>query len=157
MNCEAFDSDIQLTLQQYGPLGVEVKLISVQDRATPTPPGDWIAVTVGVAPVVPNQVWRADTWHYGGVLSTSAGPLPLGVRFIDAARLIGACAAAQKLPDGFPVKEAACDLYWPLVPGVDEPAYHFHAVDEYVSVGAYTGTASPAAEAPQDKPRRGRG
>lgn len=139
MNVESFDKDIEITFSHYGPLGVNVQLLSVRDTATPTPPGDWISVTVVVSPVVPNPVRHADTWNYGGFISHQSGPVPLGVRVIDRTRLIGAVAAARQLPPGFPLQEASGDLYWPLVPGVNEPAYHFTAGDTSIAVGAYSG------------------
>jgi hypothetical protein len=139
MNVESFDQDIDATFKNYGPLGVSVHLLSVRDTATPTPPGDWISVTVAVAPVAPPFSYHADTWNYGGVISHTTGPLPLGVRFIDRTRLIGAVAAAKKLPPGFPLQQASGDLFWPLVPGVNEPAYHFTAGETSIAVGAYSG------------------
>ena len=144
MNCEAFDRDIQITFKHYGPLGVDVQLYGVNDRATPTPPGDWISVTVVVTPVVEHPVPYTETWNYGGVITHTSQPgVPLGVLPINRERLIGACKAVEKLPKGFPVKESSCTLFWPLVPGADEPAYHFTASlgtsDVLVIVGAYTG------------------
>ena len=144
MNCEAFDKDIEITFEQYGPLGVNVQLYSVNDQATPTPPGDWISVTVVVTPVVPQPIPHTDTWYYGGVIShTSQQGRPLGVLPIDRSRLVGACKAVAALPAGFPVAEASCSLYWPLVPGAGEPGYHFTASagrsDMLVIVGAYSG------------------
>jgi hypothetical protein len=144
MNCEAFDQDIEATFKHYGKLGVNVELYSVNDRATPTPPGDWISVTVVVTPVVPHPIPHTDTWYYGGVIShTSHQGAPLGVLPIDRNRLVGACKAVAALPDGFPVAEASCSLFWPLVPGSNEPAYNFTASagtsDMLVIVGAYSG------------------
>jgi hypothetical protein len=149
MNCEAFDRDIEITFGHYGPIGVSVQLLSVRDDATPTPPGNWISVTVAVAPIIPPLHYRADTWNYGGVISHSSGPLPLGIRFIDRTRLIGAVEAAKKLPIGFPLEQASGTLFWPLVPGASEPAYHFSVDDLTISVGAYSGVlmGEPAAAA----------
>lgn len=139
MNVERFDQSIEDAFQHYGPLGVDVRLLSVRDTATPTPPGDWISVTVEVTPVVQHPMSHADTWHFGGVITVTSGPVPLGVRPIDRERLIGAAAAAKQLPLGFPLKEASGDLFWPLVPGVNEPAYHFTAGHVSIAVGAYSG------------------
>jgi hypothetical protein len=138
MNVESFDQDIERTFGHYGPIGVAVHLLAVRDTPTPTG-GDFISVTVAVAPVAPPFAYHADTWNYGGFNSHTSGPLPLGIRFIDRDRLVGAAAAARELPPGFPLQEAMGDLFWPLVPGVSEPAYHFTAGDTSIAVGAYTG------------------
>jgi hypothetical protein len=145
MNVESFDQDIALTFDHYGPIGVDVQLLAVRDTPTPTH-GDFISVTVAVRVVAPPFAYHAETWNYGGFNSHTSGPLPLGIQFIDRDRLIGAQAAAKQLPPGFPLPEASGDLVWPLVPGVNEPAYHFTAGDVTIAVGAYTGTVLGGAD-----------
>lgn len=142
MNCKSFDECIALTFEKYGPLGVHVQLYSASDRATPTPPGDWTSVTVVVTPVVEHPVPHTDTWYYGGIISHTTHPgAPLGVLPIDRERLVGACTAFEAIGD-FPAN-ASCDLFWPLVPGADEPAYTFSATQGgahlVARVGAYSG------------------
>lgn len=139
MNSKAFDEVIETTFGNYGPLGVAAHLLSAKDTWTPTPPGDWFSVTVEVTPVVPEPHPVADTWYYGGVTEKETGPVPVGTRVINKDKLIGARRAAEKLPKGFPVEEASCELYWPLVPGVDEPNYVFHHDETVAAVGAYSG------------------
>jgi hypothetical protein len=138
MNVESFDQDIERTFEHYGPTGVDVHLLAVRDIPTPTQ-GDFISVTVAVRVVSPPFDYHAETWNYGGFNSHTRGPLPLGIRFIDRDRLIGARAAADKLPLGFRLQDASGDLIWPLVPGVNEPAYHFTAGKTTIVVGAYSG------------------
>ena len=139
MNSEAFDAAVENTFGNYGPLGVDAQLLSVKDTCTALPPGDWVSVTVEVTPIVPEPHPLADTWHYGGITQKETGPVPLGTRAINRDRLITSSEAAERLPEGFPLAEASCDLYWPLVPGVDEPTYTFHHDEGVVSVGAYSG------------------
>jgi len=141
MNVESFDQDIARTFDHYGPLGVDVHLLAVRDTPTPTH-GDFISVTVAVRVVAPPFAYHAETWNYGGFNSHTSGPLPLGIRFIERDRLIGAEAAARKLPPGFPLPDASGDLFWPLVPGVDEPHYFFTAGRHTIAVGAYTGVVA---------------
>jgi hypothetical protein len=138
MNAENFDQDIALTFDHYGPIGVEVHLLAVRDTPTPTH-GDFVSVTVAVRVVAPPFEFHAETWNYGGFNSHTKGPLPLGIQFIERTRLIGAVAAAKKLPPGFPLPEASANLVWPLVPGVFEPHYHFTAGEVTIAVGAYSG------------------
>ncbi|HEX2077802.1 MAG TPA: hypothetical protein VHG08_08840 [Longimicrobium sp.] len=145
MNVESFDKDIERTFEHYGPLGVDVHLLAVRDTPTPTH-GDFISVTVAVRVVAPPFEYHAETWNYGGFNSHTSGPLPLGIRFIDRTRLIGAVAAAKELPPGFPLPEASGDLVWPLSPGVNEPVYFFTAGHVTIVVGAYTGTVLGGAD-----------
>lgn len=140
MNCESFDKDIQITFAKYEPvLGVTVKLLSVKDRHSPQPPYDWIDVMVEIAPVVQNPEWKAVTWHYGGLISSTISPVPIGIRPIDKDKLIGACTAAKKLPVGFDVASANCDLVWPVYYKALEPIYSFYNEEVCFRVGAYTG------------------
>ena len=139
MNPERFDQVIGITLSHYGPIGVDVELLSVKDRATPTPPNDWYQCMVEVSPVTMTPTTHADTWNYGGVISHTTGPVPLGIRTINQNKIIKATEAAQKLPPGFPLNEASCNLYWPLVPGCNEPLYSFHTDQTLINIGAYTG------------------
>lgn len=139
MNCESFDEVIKLAFSNYGPLGVDVQLLSVTDKSTPTPPGDWYSVTLEVEAVIAKPEPYADTWYYGGVISHKTGPVPLGIRPINQDKLIGCGEAAKKLPPGFPLKKASGELSWPLVPSVDEPLYHFHHGEASLFVGAYSG------------------
>lgn len=143
MNVESFDQDIERTFKHYGPIGVDVHLLAVRDTPTPTH-GDFISVTVAVRVVAPPFDYHAETWNYGGFNSHSKGPLPLGIQFIDRTRLIGAVAAAKKLPPGFPLPDASGHLFWPLVPGVYEPHYFFTAGETTIAVGAYSGQVNQA-------------
>jgi hypothetical protein len=139
MNCEMFDSCISDGFDQYGKIGAHVQLLTVRDSSTPTPPYDWISVTLEVTPVVPNPIPYADTWYFGGVIRVERGRVPLGVRFIDRRRLIGCCEAAKKLPPGFPLPEASGGSLWPVCPGCHEPFYRFQHDSLCIDVGAYTG------------------
>jgi hypothetical protein len=155
MNCEAFDKDIRATFEHYGKLGVHVQLYAVNDQPTPTPPGDWISVTVVVTPALFSPIPHTDTWYYGGAISHTSHPgAPLGVLPIDPSRLVGACKAASVLPSQYPVDLASCNLHWPLVPGSQEPTYTFVApvnvTEVMLIVGAYSGkllNGYPPAEA----------
>jgi hypothetical protein len=139
MNCERFDKVIKTTFGNYGAIGVDVQLLSVKDKATPTPPGDWYTVVVEVTPVTPKPDPHADVWYYGGLISHHSEPVPIGIRPIDKGKLMGCCNAAKKLPVGFPLDKASGELYWPLYPTIDEPIYIFHYKDAVCSIGAYTG------------------
>ncbi|HBL14627.1 MAG TPA: hypothetical protein DD379_25205 [Cyanobacteria bacterium UBA11162] len=139
MNCERFDEVIRNAFSNYGPIGVSVQLLSLTDKKTPTPPGDWYSVTLEVEPVTAEPYPYAETWYYGGVISHEKGRVPLGIRPIDKDKLIGCCKAAEKLPPGFPLKEASGELSWFLTPSVDEPLYQFHHGQALCVVGAYSG------------------
>lgn len=139
MNPEKFDDVINIAFSNYGPIGVDVQLLSVQDRATSTPPGDWYAVTLEVTPVVQSPEPHADTWFYGGLIHKETGAVPLGVRPMKKNKLIGAVSAAQKLPPGFPLQEAGCELFWPVMFGSNEPIYVFHTDQTVIRIGAYNG------------------
>lgn len=142
MNCEAFDRDIGHAFDQYG-LGVDVRLLSVEDRPISIEPGDLITVVLEVTPVVRHRVPHTETWHFAGVITHTVQPgVPLGIRAIDRERLVGACRAAEAI-GGFPIEQASCTLVWPLVPGVNEPLYTFTATVDakhrVAIVGAYSG------------------
>ncbi len=140
MNCEMFESCIDDAFKNYGEIGVEVDLLTVADKHTETPPFDWVDVTLRVAPVVPHPEYRAETWHYGGLISVTTGPVPMGIQVIDREKLISCCEAAKKLPPGFPLSEAHGSLYWAVNPECKEPIYVFQAGETSITVGAYTGT-----------------
>ena len=139
MNPERFDEVINLSLAHYGPIGVEASLLSVRDRHSPQPPGEWYTVVVEVEPVTAQPTPYAETWNYGGLISHERGPVPLGVRTINAKKLIGAVKAAKELPPGYDLKKASANLSWPLVPNLSEPLYSFLLNDSVFNVGAYTG------------------
>ncbi|MDY6783255.1 MAG: hypothetical protein SW833_12050 [Cyanobacteriota bacterium] len=139
MDCEKFDEVIELAFNNYGPLSVNVQLLSVTDKKTPTPPGDWYSVTLEVEPVVSEPHPRADTWYYGGLMICRTEPAPLGIRPIEKDQLIGCSEAVKKLPSNFPLDKASVELSWVLSPSVDEPLYHFHYSNKSHSVGAYSG------------------
>ncbi|HLP89939.1 MAG TPA: hypothetical protein VK184_15285 [Nostocaceae cyanobacterium] len=139
MNCEKFDEVIKIAFFNYGQFGVKVELLSVEDKATPTPPGNWYSVSVKVEPVTTQPDPVMETWYYGGVIRHETRPVPLGIRPINKDKLIGACKAAEQLPVGFPLPEASANLSWPLTPLVDEPLYTFYHDDISISVGAYSG------------------
>ncbi len=139
MNCTEFDKCIELTFEQYGQLGVNVSLLTVLDRHSLTPPGDWIQVSVEVIPVVPHPKPVADTWYYGGVISKETGPVPIGIRMINRNQLVGSERAARALPEGFDLRDANANLSWPLTPECPEPMYFFYNQMVSYSVGAYSG------------------
>ncbi len=118
---------------------MNVQLLSVTDKKTPTPPGDWYSVTLEVEPVTADPHPRADTWYYGGKTRHTSGPVTLGIRPINKDKLVGCCSAAKKLPPGFPLEEASGELSWPVLPSVNEPLYHFYHGDVSIAVGAYSG------------------
>ena len=105
--CENFDEVINLAFSNYGQLGVNVQLLSVTDKKTPTPPGNWYSVTLEVEPVTADPHPRADTWYYGGKTRHTSGSVTLGIRPINKDKLVGCCSAAKKLPPGFPLEEAS--------------------------------------------------
>lgn len=151
MKPELFDSAIKGTLEHYrGREGVSARLLSASDKASELPPGNWISVTVLVAPVVPHAKPYAETWYYGGVIQKERTQPPLGIRVINDQRLIGATEATKQLPLGFPLTEASCELYWALTPEMPEPAYVFHHGDTVIRVGAYGGTESRRVGAVKD-------
>lgn len=140
MKCEAFDQDINNTFSQYGKLGVKVDLLMARDKPSPNPPYDWIDVMVETTPVVAQPSPQADTWHYGGLISKTTSQVPLGIRVIDKDKLIGSENAAKKLPPGFDLQTANCELSWPVYYKAKEPIYSFFHEDVHHSIGAYTGT-----------------
>lgn len=139
MKCEQFDEVRQLAMANYGKLGVKAEILSEEDQHVSQPPFDWLSVTVKVTPVVPNPQPWAEEWFYGGVIEHIRKPVPLGVRPIDNQKLIPCCEAAKKLPVGFPLPDASGSLFWPLVPGADEPFYRFSVGETTIDIGAYTG------------------
>ncbi|HEX3043470.1 MAG TPA: hypothetical protein VHY08_01845 [Bacillota bacterium] len=139
MKCEQFDEVRNLTMAKYGGVGVKVELLSESDHHVPTPPGDWLTVTVKVTPVVPNPEPWAEEWYYGGFLHSTKKPVPLGVRPIDNQKLKSCVEVAKNLPIGFPLPEASCNLFWPLVPSVTEPLYQFVHGETVINIGGYTG------------------
>ena len=147
MNCEAFDQAIEHAFGHYRKLGVNVQLLSVQDRPIFIEPGDLITVVLEVTPVVKDPVPHTEIWHFSGVIRLTTQPgVPLGVRPIQRERLVGACRAVEairRVPGEFPIEQATCELFWPLVPGVNEPLYTFTASldteDLVAVVGAYSG------------------
>ncbi len=140
MKCEAFDQDIENTFSQYGKLGVKVDLLMARDRPSVTPPYDWIDVMVETAPVIAQPSPQADTWHYGGLISKTTSPVPLGIRVINKDKLIGSENAAKKLPPGFDLQTANCELSWHVNNTDKEPTYSFYHDKAHHSIGAYTGT-----------------
>ena len=142
-NCMKFDEDIKAAFSNYGPIGVDVKLLSVNGRPISIEPGYCCEVMLRVQPVVKDPKATADTWHFcGGLIYKTSGPVPVGIRVIDKDKLIGCCMAAKivlKKDPKFPVDKATVNLYWVLYPGCIEPYYYFIFGDKYYSVGAYTG------------------
>ncbi|MCL3779417.1 hypothetical protein EMN47_03350 [Prolixibacteraceae bacterium JC049] len=138
MNCEKFDSAIKAALSNYGPLGVDVKLMFAQDTVSPNPPYDWYKVCLQVTPVVLHPETYFEIWNYGGLITHRKIEHLEGCRPINQNRIVSACKAAQQLPPGFPLPEANCELYWPIYPGVNEPIYSFHTDNVCIQVGAYT-------------------
>jgi hypothetical protein len=98
-----------------------------------------MSVTVEIAPVVPHPQPWAEEWFYGGVIEHIRKPLPLGARAIEYQKLIPCEKIARELPPDFPLAGASGSLFWPLVPGVDEPLYRFAAGEYVIDIGAYTG------------------
>ncbi|BCS95658.1 hypothetical protein DSLASN_12900 [Desulfoluna limicola] len=139
MDAKRFDEDIRKTFEQFGETGVNVQLLSAKDSHVSQPPYDWVQVMMKVIPVVPDPEPWAETWRYGGVLQHDKIPLPIGMRPIDINRMISAIDAAKKLPPGFNLQGASCDLYWALHPDVKEPYYHFTSGDLTILIGAYSG------------------
>lgn len=138
MNCERFDNAIKTALSNYGPIGVDVKLMFAQNTVAPTPPYNWYNVAIQVNPVVKNPESYVEVWSYGGIISHTRQSHLLGVRPIDPNSIVSACKAAQQLPKGFPLPEANCDLSWPLHPACKEPIYSFHTDTVCIQVGAFT-------------------
>lgn len=85
---------------------MNVQLLSVTDKKTPTPPGDWYSLTLEVEPVTADPHPRADTWYYGGKTRHKSGPVPLGIRPINKDKLVGYCEAAKKLPPRFSLRRS---------------------------------------------------
>jgi hypothetical protein len=138
MNCEKFDSAIKAALSNYGPLGVDVKLMFVTDTVSPNPPYNWYKVALQVTPVVQHPESYIEIWNYGGIISHTKQDHLLGVRPFNPKRIVSACQAAKQLPPGFPLPEANCELSWPLYPGCKEPIYSFHTDNVCIQVGAFT-------------------
>lgn len=142
-NCKKFDKDINAAFKNYGPIGVDVKLLSVTGKPIPVESGYCCDVMLRVAPVVPHAQAVADTWHFcGGLIYKTTGPVPLGIRVINKDKLIGCCKAAaivKKIDPKFPIGKATVKLYWVLYPGCNEPYYYFIYGDKHYTVGAYTG------------------
>jgi hypothetical protein len=142
-NCVRFDSDIQEAFKHYGPIGVNVVLLSVVGRPISVEPGYCCEVKLRVTPVVKDPKAKADTWHFcGGLIYATTGEVPMGIRIIDMDKLIGCCKASDivkgKFPE-FPVEKATVKLYWVLYPSCTEPYYYFVLGDEYHTIGAYSG------------------
>ena len=141
MNCDSIESSIEYALAQYeGRVGTTVRLLSVIDEPAEPAPGDWIAVSVGLAPLVPNPVWSLQTWHFEGTVTQETGAMPLGVRLIEREQLLPCSRIVSSLPDGFRVDLASAQLYFPLVPTLDEPIWVIRWNDATYEIGAYTGT-----------------
>ncbi|MDY6783257.1 MAG: hypothetical protein SW833_12060 [Cyanobacteriota bacterium] len=139
MDCEKFDKVIDSAFGNYGPFGVNVQLLSVTDKKTPIPPGNWYSVMLEVESITAKPAPHVDIWQYGGLITHESGPVPLGMRPIEKDKLIGCGEAAKKLPPDFPLDKASGELSWVLSPSVDEPLYHFHYGEKSHSVGAYFG------------------
>ena len=140
MNCDSIESSIEHALAQYeGRIGTTVRLLSVIDEPASPEPGDWIAVSVGLAPLVPNPVWSVQTWHFQGTVTQETGPMPLGVRLIDRALLLPCHEIVAALPEGFRVDLASAQLYFPLMPTVEEPLWTIEWGTAVYQIGAYTG------------------
>ena len=139
MDCDTIDSAIELVMSQYGPIGVSVRLLSVNDTHSLAPPYEWVSVSVAVAPVVPDPEWRQDTYYLGGVIQRETHEVPVGLRRIDRDLLLPCSEIVTKMPDGFRVDLASAQLFWPLVVGLDEPIWVIQWEDTVYQVGAYTG------------------
>jgi hypothetical protein len=142
-NCARFDNDIQQSFKHYGPIGVNVELLSVVGRPISVESGYCCEVMLRVAPVVPHPKAEADTWHFCGCLIyKTTGQVPLGIRIIDKGKLIGCCKAADIVKDKFPgfqADKAEVKLYWVIYPSCTEPYYYFVLGDKLHTIGAYTG------------------
>lgn len=139
MNCDAFDQNIDLTLQHYREADASVKLLAVQSAATTIPRFEAMSVMVGVTLFRAGLPGYAETWHYGQSLSRTTEARPSGMRGIDRSRLIGVCAAGRCLVDDAALRHAAVELYWPLLPAVCEPTYHLQIGRAALVIGAYSG------------------
>lgn len=150
MNPSRLDECIQTTLAAYPPLaGRSAQLLTARDHHTPTPPGDWIDVTMLVTLITNPPQRHAETTHYGGLITHTHGPVPLGVRPVDAKKLIPCAKAAKNLPKGFRLEQASGELFWPIYPGCDEPLYSFDDGQQHCQVGAYSGRLVHTLEHPR--------
>jgi len=142
MDCDSIDGAIDSAFGQYaGRLGVSVQLLSVIDSHTETPPYEWIAVELGVAPVIPDPTWGVERWQFGGLITNETGPMPLGVRLIDRERLIPCSEIARRLPLDYRVDLASAHLFFPLVPTLEEPVWVIDWNGATFEIGAYTGAS----------------
>jgi len=139
VDCGAIDDAIAYTMKQYGPIGVSVNLMLVTDTHSELPPFEWVTVSVAVAPVVPDPEWRMDTWYFGGLIHRESHGMRLGIQMIDLGKLLPCSEVVLKLPPGFRVDLASCELFWPVVAELDEPIWIFQWGEALIEIGGYTG------------------
>jgi len=140
MDCESIDRAIDEALQHYeGRVGVSIRLLSVLETPATDSEAGWIAVSIGIAPVVPNPVWSIQTWRFAATVTSETGEMPPGVQMIERERLLPCSEIITALPDAFPVARAAAQLYFPLTPTLEEPIWGIEADGVRFEIGAYTG------------------